>query len=345
MNDAAPNTESPLAVIDIGSNSICLLVQVQTPDGTLRTVEKHKDLARLRDQVGPGGDLSDAGIARIVSTLQGFRAVVQRCGAEVRAVATAALRAASNRDAVIQRVQAECGIAIDVISGGEEARLAFLGVTHGMGALNGDVICTDVGGGSTELVLARDGVIIDTASVPLGALVVTRTWLGADPVRPAAVAAARLGVREAIQRAVVHWVDPDWPSNVRPPCEVSAVATSGTIQRVARIVRAIERRNARDSGPFRDSDVHGVQVTRAQLDAVIVALAESETNARRLQVPGMDPSRADILLGGALLHEALCDGLGLTGFTVSMAGLRTGVAMDLLLKRKHLQWQAIGTTD
>lgn len=304
---------SAVAVIDLGSNSICLLVARLQADGELVVIEKIKDAARLRDEIDSRGRLSAIGMQRALSALQHFATVVQRYDAKVRVVATAALRAASNADVFVARAKSETGLEVEIISGDVEARLAYKGVLFGMGELPGDALCADVGGGSTELVLGRNGVALETCSVPVGALTVTRDLLGPDPVSRAQIAAAIAGIREQFRPTIGAF------ANRRG---LFGVATSGTIQRIARISLAL-------SGAPRQ-DVQGLLLTRADYDQVTEIISKASTNAQRLRIAGMDPVRADILLGGALIYQVLALDLGLAAWTVSMAGLRTGVLAELL---------------
>jgi exopolyphosphatase/guanosine-5'-triphosphate,3'-diphosphate pyrophosphatase len=312
-----------LAVIDIGSNSMCLLVAAQLQDGSLAVVAKHKHAARLRDEVDDAGQLSATGVLRAATVLAQFHQVLVNWRVErVRVVATAALRAARNADELVRLVATQTGLSIEIISGETEAWLAWRGVLGGMrraGAAaamertaDQSVLCADVGGGSTELLLSRGDEVLHTVSVPLGALVVTKAWLGPDPVGGAAIAAARQGVREALAGATAP---------LRAAGVQAAVAASGTMQRVARIACAQQGQITQD--------IHGMQLGRGQLAAVLAALEAAPTHLQRLSIAGMDPLRADSLLGGALIYEALTELLDLEAWSVSLDGLRMGVLTEL----------------
>lgn len=315
----------PIAVIDVGSNSICLMVALVLRDGRLHVIEKVKDTARLRDEIGADGTLSETGMRRALAALHAFRTVLDVFGAEVRAVATATLRAARNADEFVKRARAETGIEIDIISGDDEARLAFLGVIEGMGAPAGEVICADVGGGSTELVLGRDGRILHTASVPVGALVVTKQWLGADPVPLENVARARREIAAMLAPALQPFRD--HAKTLPPGRGFQGIATSGTIQRVARIAMALSHQVRQD--------VDRMSLNHAQFDTVLGAMQAAPTLESRLRIPGMDASRADSLLGGALIHAVVAEALELPAWTVSMSGLRTGVLAEMRDRRQE----------
>ena len=304
---------STVAVVDIGSNSVCLLVARRDANGQVSVLDKLKDTPRLRDEIGADGLLSEIGAARTLAALRLFAQVIAQHDARVRVVATAALRAAGNAAQFVERALSEAGLKVEIVSGDEEARLAFLGALSGLGELDGETLVADVGGGSTELVLGINGRAVQTMSEPIGALTVTRNWLGPDPVSPAAVAHARAQIRASLAPVIGAF-------RGRP--QLRAVATSGTIQRVARIACA-------QTGDVRQ-DVHGMQLTAAMLHNAVAALEAAPKLADRLKIPGMDPTRADILLGGALIYDVLTELLDLSHWTVSMAGLRMGVIHELL---------------
>ncbi len=308
--------QSPIAVVDIGSNSICLLVVAPLPQGGVQIVAKVKDSAKLRSHIDDAGVLSEAAIDRTMAVLLRFREHLDGLRAEVRVVATAALRAATNAESFVQRALQETGLRIEVISGNEEAELAWLGVLHGMGPQPGRVLCADVGGGSTELLLGEGGRALHTVSLPIGALVVAQRWLGADPVEPWRIETARRELAEHLAPAL---------SGFRHQIEVFGTATSGTIQRVARIHRTLHGLPA--------DDLTGAVVRPADMTEVIDRLIAAPNLVQRLAIPGMDAQRADSLLGGALIYEALSDALHLPGWRVSLEGLRMGVIAKVLEQR------------
>lgn len=313
----------PIAAMDIGSNSIHLtLARVHHDGGTgaprVEIMATLKDAARLAAYLGPDGNLSAAGVERAVTTLRRYRRVAEEHHAEVRAAATAALRAARNADDVLSRVAAECGVQIQVISGADEARLVYEGVLHGLPEVRRErVLCVDVGGGSTELLLGENGQTRLVASVPVGAVVVTQDLLANEPLRPRAVIEAR---RRLMKRLEAH----------RGPISAlqfdRAIGTGGSIQRAIRVVRA------RRTGDMR-GDVNGHHIETADLQSVVDALVRAGSRADRLRIPGIDPERADTLLGGALIFDAVSRVLGIERWTVSTAALRLGLLMDTWRRR------------
>ena len=252
-------------------------------------------------------------MTRAIGTLRAFAETARAHGAVVRATATAAVRAAHNRDDFLARARVEAGVSVELISGGEEARLTFAGVMHGLPELRDDpVLSVDVGGGSTELVHGRGGRAILTVSVPIGSGVVAKHFLGPDPVGRGRIERARRRV-ETVLRPRMHELG-------RMDDFKIAVATGGSIQRIARVAQALD-------GEVR-ANVHRVHLTRFAVDTVVRRLSRAPTRADRLTIPGMDPERADTLLGGALIFQVLMRGLDIPGWTVSMDALRTGLLVD-----------------
>lgn len=300
----------PIAAVDVGSNSIHLTVARIHADQRVEILLRLKDHARLAASLGADGRLPDEALDRAVATLVRFRDLAAVHGAEIRAAATAAVRRARNGHELIRRAAAEAGIEIRVVSGAEEARLTYRGVLHGRPELNGRrILCVDVGGGSSELLVGEGGRPLVVASVPLGSLLVFHRFLAPEPVRRGDLRFARRQLDQAFARAA--------RAVAATGFEV-AVGTSGTIQRLARIAAGLEGRPV-------DGEVDGAFLTRETLAAVAARLAAAPTRADRLRIPGLDPERADSLLGGALVFEALTRALPIDGWLVSTAALRTGL--------------------
>lgn len=320
MGDARPASgPSPgvaaVGAIDIGSNSIHLTLARVREGGTIETIARLKDPARLAGELDSKGRLSARGIDRAVATLSRFRELAAVHNAHLRATATAAVRAARNADEFLHRARDEAGVAVDLISGHDEARLTYRGVRHGLPRYADErLMCVDVGGGSTELACGQGDAVSLATTVPVGSLVMTTRFLSPDPVHRKAVRRAQAHVEQALapKLAVVRRLGFD-----------RAVATSGTIQRVARMARVL----AGDSRASRD--VHGHTIEAAAIDDIVERLAAAASHTQRLCIPGMDPERADTLLGGALIFQALARGLDIQTWTVSMSALRTGLLLDI----------------
>ncbi len=310
--------DRPIAVIDIGSNSVHLMLLQPVPDGLPRLVRKVKDYVRLRAAIDDSGALSEEAISRAALVIAEFRRIADDADAEVRAVATAAVRGARNRRHFVERIRDDAGVEVEVIDGRREAALVYQGVRLGMPGFDGAQLCADVGGGSTEVLHGRGDEVQAIASVDIGAVGLTRDRLGDVPVSAVRLETTRVWLREALARVVLPF------DGLAPE---RWIATSGTIQRLARMHVAA-------TGLDPDTPIDGITIDRLALDALVDALAAADTTEARLRLPGIDPDRADILLGGALVFEALADVFAIPAWTVSMAGLRMGLAAEVLRRRR-----------
>ena len=302
----------PVAAIDIGSNSVFLQV-VEVNDGVPgQVLSRVKHKARLGAALGPDGALSEAAIEATVTALRGFAAVIQRFDAQVRATATAAVRRASNGRLLLARIREATGIEVELISTRREAELVLLGVSSSL-STSQRILCADVGGGSSEFFIGQGHSVEHIESLPLGAVTLSHPNLMRAPVTEASLLSAQDTVRKALASTNLP-TDPGWDV---------AVATSGTAQRVARIVRALR-------GAKRQHDVDGERFDRAALAQIRALLLAAGSHSERLAVPGIDADRADVLLGGVLIFEGLSEHLGVDAWQVSMAGLRMGLVHDAL---------------
>ncbi len=304
-----------VAAIDIGSNSVYLMI-ARFEGEAFEIVERVKDSARLAAHVTPEGHLERKARERLLETLARFAEVARAHDATVRAVGTATLRRVRDAASIVADAAA-VGVPIELISGAEEARLGYLGVTAGLPELRARrILCVDVGGGSTELVIGQGARVLAAVSVPLGSLRGAKEYLGPDPVARARVKAARRSIADRFATRA---------SEFRRFGFEACVATSGTAQRLARMVAAA-------AGDLR-IDVHGDVLSVESIEAVIARLARAPTSLDRLKLPGVDPDREGSILAGALIFSALGRQLGLSEWRVSMSALRTGLLVDTHRRR------------
>lgn len=302
-----------LAAIDIGTNSVHMVVARCSSDGRYEVVTRHKEMVRL----GESGDdqlkhMTPAAIDRGIAALQRCRAVLDTYDAHVAAVATSAVREAENRDEFIRRARDEAGVEVEVIAGHEEARLIHLGVLQSLSLYDTPLLLCDIGGGSTELLIGHRGETLSARSFKLGAIRITRRFFADGVTSKRTIERARKFVRATIA--------PFARDVAAHPFEV-AVGCSGTIETLAAMALA--------NGGTAVASLNGVSFTRSQLGEVIGRLAAAETPAARAELPGMDRSRADIIVGGAIILEQVMAGLGIESMTISDYALREGVLFDL----------------
>jgi len=299
-----------VGVIDLGTNSSRLLV-VEVPDGELTEVERQTTVTRLGEGLEASGRLSDAAIQRVVDAVAGYRKLLDRHGAgTVVCVATSAMRDAENGQELADILRRRFQVDPRVISGNEEARLTFLGATHGRPP--GDpTLVIDIGGGSTEYVVGRPGgEPFFHTSTRMGSVRHTERHLHSDPPTPAELAA----LADDVDRVIAG----DIPSDTRAEVD-RAIAVAGTATSLAAIDLRLD--------PYDPRRVHGHRLTRAACERLRDMLA-SLPLAERRQVTGLHPDRAPTIVAGAAILARSLHAFGLGEVEVSEADILHGAALD-----------------
>src|SRR3954452_4915733 len=310
-------SDEPLAAIDIGTNSIHLLVARPTGNNRFEVIDREKEVVRLGSGSGDMKRLAPDAIDRGVERLTRFRQIADSADADVLAVATSAVREAENRDEFIQRARLEAGVTVEVVSGAEEGRLIHLGVLQAVPVFDQRHLVIDIGGGSTEFVIGQNGEALEARSLKLGAIRLTERFLRDEPLKRRALAECRQYVDAYLTQIVRLMAGAGFDVTV---------GSSGTILNLAEISRALR-------GEPTPKQVSGAVLTAKDLAKVVEALAAARTVEERAQVPGLDPKRADIILGGAIVLEQIVSQLGIDEIVLSDFALREGVLLDALRRR------------
>jgi exopolyphosphatase / guanosine-5'-triphosphate,3'-diphosphate pyrophosphatase len=321
-----PEPVTPVAAIDIGTNSFHLVVARPTGNNRFEILARDKEVVRLGSGSGDMKELQADAIERGVAALGRFRRIADSFGAEVHAVATSAVREAENRDDFLEAALAKANVGVEVISGVEEARLIHLGVLQAVPVFDQQVLVVDIGGGSTEFIVGRGGDVLAARSLKVGAIRLTERFFRKEPVKKKAVDDARKFVKSYLPQ-VKHMVADAGGYEV-------AVGSSGTILNVAEMARA--RRGTDPLRPLRTGDrqVRLPSFTLDDLAEVIDDLASRPRATDRLAVPGLDPRRADIILGGVIVLEQIFRSLNITDLVTSDFALREGVLLDVVRRRQ-----------
>lgn len=302
-----------LAAIDIGTNSIHLVVARFGDGSTFEVIAREKAVVRLGSGSGDMKELAPDAIDRGIEALQRFRKVADISDARIFAVATSAVREAENAEVFLERARREAGVDVEIISGAEEARLIHLGVLQAVPVFDQRLLIVDIGGGSTEFLVGQRGETLAVGSVKLGALRLTRRFFADDKVRPDAVEACRRWVRVALV--------PMAREVQRHTFEV-AIGTSGTIETVAAMIQAARG----DGSPPRT--FNNFEFTRAEVHGVVQTLLAADTPDKRRQLDGLEPARVDIIVAGALILETAMEEMGIATMVVSDHALREGALLD-----------------
>ena len=302
-----------LGVLDVGSNTVHLLVVDAHHGAAPVPAHSHKTEMRLAEHIVDGERISRTGIDTLVSFVHSAQDVAEDFGVtEMTAFATSAIREASNGDAVLREVRERTGIELEVLSGDDEARLTFLAVRRWYGWSSGRLLVLDIGGGSLEIAVGADEVPDVAVSVPLGAGRLTRAFLTKDPARPDDVKAMRKHARATIADVAARITRAGQPRHV--------VATSKTFRSLARITGAAPS----SEGPFVRR-----RLERDDLRLWVPKLA-GMTAKERAELSGVSPGRAPQLLAGAIVAESAMDLLGLSQLEIAPWALREGVILERL---------------
>ncbi|WP_405924439.1 Ppx/GppA family phosphatase [Streptomyces sp. NBC_00035] len=302
-----------LGVLDVGSNTVHLLVVDAHPGARPLPAHSHKADLRLAQLLDASGAIDPEGVDKLIETVQDALEAAEDKGVEaLLPFATSAVREASNADDVLARVKAETGVELQVLTGAEEARLTFLAVRRWFGWSAGKLLVLDIGGGSLEIAYGIDEEPDAVASLPLGAGRLTAGWLPNDPADPADIRALRRHVRAQIARTVGEFSRFGAPDHV--------VATSKTFRQLARI-----------AGAARSADGLYVQreLKRRSLQDWVPRLAAMTTDERG-ELPGVSEGRAGQLLAGALVAEGAMDLFGVETLEICPWALREGVILRRL---------------
>ncbi len=290
-----------LGAIDVGTNAARMKLAHLYPDGRLVPFLKRRAPIRPGEGVFERGEMAPAVAERLVQTLRAFADDGERHGAQVRAVATSSLRNARNAKEVRRRVRKEAGVALDVISGMEEARLICRGVADGVPTGKPQLVL-DIGGGSTEVMFSVPGEPMALWSLPLGTVRLGAQFDTARRTAPDELEALRGHVRRVLAMGLA-----DFPAQAVPP---RAFGTSGAIRA---LVDYVGPRRAREA-------------SRGQLGPAVDELAAMKLAQRRKRIAA---GRADIIVAGGVILECLARQLGLEVVETVDLGLRDGLLREL----------------
>ena len=311
-----------LAAIDVGSNSIKLVVVDAAASDSFAVLARDKEVVRLGHETLSKGRLSQEAMDRAIACIQRFRTAADVRQAEVTvAVATASVRGASNASQFIKQVEKATGIRVDVLSGVEEARLIGLAASRGCSARSTVNLNVDIGGGSTELSLFRDARPFSLFSVRVGAVGLTERYIKTDPPKSKALSNLKAELYAAFQRPARELKAARWQ-------QVSG--TSGTILAIGAILRSQSAQNGSSKGqPAQPTEAEIPLSQLSQLNATLSLMNQSER--REL---GISAQRSEIIIAGGHILEAAMRALRINSLRTCDWALREGVIIDYLQERE-----------
>lgn len=329
MNANPSEREPNIAVIDIGTNSVKLLIAKVSRDSGLVVEKKFsRETTRIGEGVTSTGEINAAALLRTVNAIERFRHLFQQYDCEhVFAYSTHAFRKAKNGREAAARIEDETSIEIRVLSGEDEARFAYLSARTRLKALKPHTYLIDVGGGSVEFIHAVKGEIVTVRSLPLGALHLTERFLTSDPISADEIAGLRTYVKSTIS-LLFEGGDLAGPRAGVAPSQTDLVASGGSITTIKKMSDQSWTYSA--SVTVATPKIRIGDVRRLETECLALPLE------KRKRLPGLEPDRADIIPAGLAVVIAFMEATGKKVVKLNPRGVRDGVLIHLA--RNNFRW-------
>ena len=304
-----------VSFIDIGTNSVRLLVVRLNPNHSYTILTRQKQQVRLGEGEFDDEEIKADAIERLVVVCRKFMDLARTFSTEeFVAVATSAMREATNQNEVLHLLRQEAQIDVRVISGQEEARLIYLGIASGVHIEDRQAFFIDIGGGSTEIAVGGDRTYQYLESFRLGAIRLSNFYFPQDTTGPVPPDQYKR-VQHHIRDTIIHSV-----KKIRSMKPFIAIGSSGTIMNLAEIAQKVIHQNGSNGDPV---------LSAKDLQKVVDLLCSLPLDQRR-KVPGMNPERADIIIAGAAILDTFMKELGLDSIQITGRGLQDGLLVDYL---------------
>jgi exopolyphosphatase/guanosine-5'-triphosphate,3'-diphosphate pyrophosphatase len=321
-----PLNDCILAAIDLGTNSVhMVVVKINASLGSFTIIAREKDTVRLGDRHPTTGELTEEAINRTLDALQRCKDLAFSLKVDhIIAVATSATREAPNGKEFLERIESEIGIGVDLISGQEEARRIYLGVLSGIDFNGQPHVIIDIGGGSTELILADSEDARFLSSTKIGAVRLTQDFIHTDPISKQEFAVLQAYVRGMLERPV-----DELKSYLQEGEKPRLIGTSGTIETLA-MIQAIS------SQGVEPSPLQGYELKLKDIQTMLKRFTQM-TYQERFNMEGMSDKRAEIIVAGAVVLAEAMTMLDCDSLMVCERALREGVIVDWMLKHGYIE--------
>lgn len=301
------------ATIDVGSNSILLLIATITPDGKIRPLIEKAEITRLSEKMNDRGLISPEAMERTLKVLRKYTDLCHRNQVDrIVCIGTEGMRRAKNAQDFVQKVLDLCGFKLEIISGTKEAELAYLSAMLDFGEQYSNLVVLDIGGGSTEVIWQTEQngntAKLQTISMKMGSVRLTEEFLIADPVVQNEYLAMRQYIDEKLRNHFSNLQAPNPPMNL--------VGLAGTVTTLSAIDQKLS--------PYDSDKIQGALLSHASLKEILRKLKDRSIEERKKML-GMEPKRADVLLAGATILDCVMTQLGVHELIVSDRGIRYGL--------------------
>ena len=309
-----------IAAIDMGTNSFHLVIVQVRKGGSFKIIDREKEVIRLGFHRGKDFNIiSEGETEKAIDILNDFNKIAKFYGAEVRAIATSAVREAKNKDEFITKVYQETGIVVEAIEGTKEAELIYMGVLKALNVKKKRVLCVDIGGGSTEFLLGDSGEVIFAESIKIGAVRLSKKFFPHHNISPESIRDCEQYISDMIHAR----------SNLHSHHQYDCVAgTSGTINAAASII--YYRKNKKFAKSLNDFTFEASDLFELTED-----IMNCETPVDRLSIQGMEVKRADIIPAGILILKKAFEIFDIKNMTVSENALREGIIIETIKQQNE----------
>ncbi len=309
--------EKFLAAIDIGTNSFHLIVVKASESGNFEIVDRVREVIRLSEgNVGDIKHINPEAMERGITALQNFKGIAESHKAEVIAVATSAVRESLNREDFREQVRERCGIDISIISGNEEARLIYMGIAKALPIYDKRALCIDIGGGSTEFVIAEKGRILFSISMKIGAVRLSQKFFPDYITDEESIKYCRKWIKGEIYTAI---------KEIKKHGFDICVGSSGTIQSAGLMINS-----NREDMPADFKILNNFEFTSEELNLIKKDILAKSTPEKRKKIKGLEEKRAEIIPAGILILYTIFKELDIKSMIISEYALREGIIFNAL---------------
>jgi len=301
-----------VAAIDIGTLTCRLLIGDVEGSGPVKPVFSGRKILRLGEGVDQTKRLKPEAMTRVIEAITEWQSVIEQHYVQAStAVATSAVREAYNREEFLQRVKQEGGVEVEVIDGQEEARRTLLGLRSGLPPSVGNLLGLDIGGGSTEFIVSREGQEVQTISMDMGVVRLSERVLKSDPPSASEIQEAEKLIHSLTRQAL---------STLGETSGLTFVGTAGTITSLAAIAQRLT--------VYDPDRVHNYTLTLETIKTIEQTILPRK-QFERTGIPGLEPGREEVIAAGVLILRCIMEGLGQDQCLVSEYGLREGALVNL----------------
>ena len=292
-----------------------MIIARLTSDGRIKIIAREKEVLRLGSQKGKDlSFISDEETNSAISVLKKFKKLADTYNAGFRAVATSAVREAENRSDFISKVNQYTGINVEVINGRDEAELVYTGADKALSLSDKNVLCIDIGGGSTEIINVNKSRTVFAESVKLGAVRLSKLYFPDYILTKNKITECGAYIENVLNDVFSDYLNQNYDM---------VVGTSGTIEAVGVLILKHKNMNVPKS-------LNSVSFSDSETAVISDLILNAETSEKRLNIPGMEEKRADIIPAGVLILERIFQLFGIAEITISNYALREGIILDMM---------------